>query len=349
MQKLKISLTRRNNLLKEKDKRIEELEKKLQGKVFDEDESQKVIETGNRINKRGIINTSIIGKGVNKKVKKMNEIAKKLGRKIRLTNIEYPEGSKIFKIRVDNFDLGYAYVWDMEQLSERHSKCLRQKKTLSKVQLQSLVNTTEDPFWSEMEYVYLGQTRFDLMKDQNFLGDLCLSHQKKKGFLIMMEVNGEGNKMIMKVGKLKEGWVKIIKYYLKVEWQHKGHTQLKKLRSDMFDFPQKANKSKNRNDIYVHEFENIFKKSSSSRTIDRSTGTNSNLIIKAYGVIAAKRFFNDQNLFKSISDWNGEMKNTSVQRLNSGLNNDSFSHEKKVFNQKTNKKLNDQKPCCTIF
>jgi hypothetical protein len=251
---------------------------------------------------------------------------------------------------VDNFDLGYAYVWDMEQLSERHSKCLRQKKTLKKIQIQAQINTVDDPFWSEMEYVFLGENRLDLIKDQDFLGDLHLNHTKKNGFSVMMEIKTEGDKMAMKLGKLRKGWVKIIKYYLKVEWQNKGHTQLKKLRSDIFDFPQKEKEEINRSDVFEHEFDDIFDTKFSSHSIDDGNKFKSNLIIKGYGVIAAKRFFNDKKLFESLSDWHGEDNYTSEKWLLLGDQNNSFSNEKNFISQKKiNSKLGDDKPCCTIF
>lgn len=347
--KLEMSLTRRNNIISEKDKRIKELEQKLKQIEYDEDEkeSKHLIETGNHKSHRGLfMSNSMVGKNVEKKIKKMNEILKKRGRNIKLSPVENPVGSGIYRIRVDNFDAGYAYVWDMEELNERYSKCMRQKKMSLKGSKGLKLNTSADPFWSKMDYVFLGKSILTISKGKNFFGDLHLKHTKPKGFSVMIQLQAEDRNMHVKVGKMQNGWVKIIKYYIKIECFKNGEGHLKKLRSDNFDFPKKEETE--RNDFFEHQFEHIF-----AGEFDTNDGEKKKdsykLEIKAYGVIAAEHIFGNKKLFESMDDWNQEESLKREVQLLLGQNTVDHSFDKTMMNTSYNKTLNDDKPCCVIF
>lgn len=328
--------------------------RKTSAKVFDEDETQKIIETGNNIFNRKQLSwkRTKLEKEIDRKVKKMNAIALKNGRDLRLSSIECEWEKGVVYVRVDNFDLGYAYVWETDDFKRRSAKCLRQKKTMPRAQIQRNMNTPQDPFWSEMKFVYLGEASLDLTKDLNFLGDLQLNYKNKKGFVVMVELRMDGDSASLRAGKMRGGWMPIVKYYLKIEWQRQGRAALKKLRSEIFDIPQKKDNKNPRKDVFEREFKKLTKDhfGNSSDFDDQAP----KLVIKAYGVIAAQCIFKAKELSESILGWKTEEPKKVDQKEKKAKDWQKkqlkLSQKNSITDRKIGEKsLKEDKPCCVIF
>ena len=282
---LKASLKKREKIIKEldetnqghqkmlfsKDQRIKELESLRSTIIFDEDESG-IVETGNSLfPKRRYSDLSLAYKTAPKRVKAMNILANKTKRKVRFSYIEgdISEGLP-HKVRVDNMEMGWADVWDIEKFFSRYRKAndmVRKKKRIKR-------NSKTDPFYDTPDFVLIGSLEQDLLLQYQideelpdkskalFQSTFDLWNQNLKSGKLDIEINSELTNPSNKIPQTSHhqsvsNWtplatpkqsivhfsahslslndLKAVKFYFKIELQNKISRQCQKFRSQVFE------------------------------------------------------------------------------------------------------------------
>ena len=259
-------------MLFSKNQRIKELESLRSTLIFDEDESG-IVETGNSLfPKNRYSDLSLAYKTAPKRVKAMNILANKTKRKVRFSYIEgdISEGLP-HRVRVDNMEMGWADVWDIEKFFSRYRKAngmVRKKKRIPR-------NSKNDPFYDTPDFVLLGSLEEDLALQYQidpgfpdranalFQSRFDLWNQNLNSGKLDIEINSELVSLSNKdppnniyhqsvsnwtpVSKPKHSIInfsthslslndlKAVKFYFKIELQNKISRQCQKFRSQVFE------------------------------------------------------------------------------------------------------------------
>lgn len=336
-QDLKKSLKRRDDRLEEFQKMLtlKEIElqemKKKNSPIFEEDETG-IVETGNSLfPRRNNTDLSIAYKTAPKRVKTMNALAKKTKRKITFSYLEGNlEQGLPHRVRIDNMEMGWADVWDIEKFFKRNRRANDLVKRNKKIKR----NGKNDPFYDTPDFVLLGSLEEDISFDfaekdkisersfALFKNEFKIWNQNEVSGSLEVEIKAEtadnlaqvkpefmtlssiGHSVVnLKVKNLQLQELDIIKFYFKIEIQNKITRQDKKFRSQIFEVLKQPSTGSSKKEFSTRLAEKISNFETSCRFEFDEFVDEMSCSIKVFGILKASPNFLIEMRKKQMTDW----------------------------------------------